>query len=47
MKSHEWKDSALCLNKDLLYSNEQDYLLKYTDNVPYSNSEIDYNLLDK
>lgn len=38
---------ALCLDKDLLTSDEQDYLLKYTDNVPYKHNEIDYELLDK
>lgn len=38
---------ALCLDKDLLTSDEQNYLLKYTDNVPYENNEIDYDLLDK
>ena len=38
---------ALCLDKDLLTSDEQIYLLKYTDNVPYEHNEIDYELLDK
>ena len=38
---------ALCLNKDLLYSNEQDFLIKYTDNVPYTINDINYDLLDK
>jgi predicted unusual protein kinase regulating ubiquinone biosynthesis (AarF/ABC1/UbiB family) len=38
---------ALCLDKDLLNSDEQDYLLKYTDNVPYKTNEIEYDLLDK
>jgi ubiquinone biosynthesis protein len=38
---------ALCLDKDLLTNDEQDYLLKYTDNVPYKHNEIDYELLDK
>ena len=38
---------ALCLNKDLLYPNEQEFLLKYTDNVPYSINDINYDLLDK
>jgi len=38
---------ALCLNNDLLYSEEQDFLLKYTDNVPYSINDINYDLLDK
>ena len=38
---------ALCLDKDLLTSDEQIYLLKYTDNVPYEDCEIEYELLDK
>ena len=38
---------ALCLNKDLLYSNEQDFLIKYTDNVPYTINDINYDLLNK
>jgi predicted unusual protein kinase regulating ubiquinone biosynthesis (AarF/ABC1/UbiB family) len=38
---------ALCFDKDLLSTEEQCYLLKYTDNVPYDTSEIDYDLLDK
>jgi len=38
---------ALCLAKNILDSEEQDFLLKYTDNVPYSISDIDYNMLDK
>ena len=38
---------ALCFDKDLLTIEEQDYLIKYTDNVPYQHNEIDYDLLDK
>jgi len=38
---------ALCLNKDLLYSNEQDFLIKYTDNVPYSINDINTELIHK
>ena len=38
---------ALCLNKDLLNSNEQDFLIKYTDNVPYTINDINYDLLNK
>ena len=38
---------SLCLAKDILHSEEEDFLIKYTDNVPYSISDIDYNLLDK
>lgn len=37
---------TLCLEKDILYNNEKDYLLKYTDNVPYKSEEVDYELLD-
>ena len=37
---------SLCLEKDILYENEKNYLLKYTDNVPYKNEEINYELLD-
>ena len=38
---------ALCFDKDLLSIEEQDYLIKYTDNVPYQHNEINYDLLDK
>lgn len=38
---------SICLAKDILHSEEEDFLIKYTDNVPYSISDIDYNLLDK
>jgi predicted unusual protein kinase regulating ubiquinone biosynthesis (AarF/ABC1/UbiB family) len=38
---------ALCLDKDILTNDEQEFLLKYTDNVPYKTNEIDYDLLDK
>ena len=38
---------ALCLNKDLLNSDEREFLIKYTDNVPYDPDEIEYELLDK
>tara|TARA_Y100000389_G_scaffold10942_1_gene10142 strand:- start:749 stop:2149 length:1401 start_codon:yes stop_codon:yes gene_type:complete len=37
---------SLCLEKDILYDNEKEYLLKYTDNVPYKSEEVDYELLD-
>lgn len=37
---------SLCLEKNILYNNEKDYLLKYTDNVPYKSEEVDYELLD-
>jgi predicted unusual protein kinase regulating ubiquinone biosynthesis (AarF/ABC1/UbiB family) len=38
---------ALCFDRDLLSIEEQDYLLKYTDNVPYNHNEIDHDLLHK
>ncbi len=38
---------SLCLDKNLLNENEKQYLLKYTDNVPYHNDEIDYEVLKK
>ena len=38
---------ALCVDKDILNNDEKDYLIKYTDSVPYNCSEIDYNLLNK
>ena len=38
---------ALCFDRDLLSIEEQDYLLKYTDNVPYKHNEIDHDLLHK
>jgi predicted unusual protein kinase regulating ubiquinone biosynthesis (AarF/ABC1/UbiB family) len=38
---------ALSLDKDLLTNDEQEFLLKYTDNVPYKTNEIDYDLLHK
>ena len=38
---------ALCLDKDILTNDEQEFLLKYTDNVPYKTNEIDYDLLHK
>jgi predicted unusual protein kinase regulating ubiquinone biosynthesis (AarF/ABC1/UbiB family) len=36
---------SLCLNEDLLYDNEKDYLINYCDNVPYTSDCIDYKLL--
>ena len=38
---------AICIDKDILNNEEKDYLIKYTDSVPYNSSEIDYNLLNK
>ena len=37
---------SLCLEKNILYEDEKEYLLKYTDNVPFKNEEINYELLD-
>ena len=37
---------SLALEKNILYDNEKEYLLKYTDNVPYINEEINYELLN-
>ena len=36
---------SLCLNEDLLYTSEKDYLINYCDNVPYTSDSIDYKLL--
>jgi predicted unusual protein kinase regulating ubiquinone biosynthesis (AarF/ABC1/UbiB family) len=38
---------SLCIDNNLLNENEKQYLLKYTDNVPYNNHEIDYEVLKK
>lgn len=38
---------GLCINKNILNNEEKDYLIKYTDNVPYDNTDIDYNTLNK
>jgi predicted unusual protein kinase regulating ubiquinone biosynthesis (AarF/ABC1/UbiB family) len=38
---------SLCINEKILYNNEKDYLLKYTDNVPFDADDIDYKLLDR
>lgn len=37
---------SLCLNDNILNNEEKDYLLKYTDNVPFLSSDIDYEILD-
>ena len=37
---------SLCLNDNILYDEEKDYLLKYTDNVPFLSSDIDYEIID-
>jgi len=38
---------SLCLDNNILNENEKEYLLKYTDNVPYHNDEIEYNVLNE
>lgn len=37
---------SLCLEQGILRDIEKDYLMKYTDNVPYSNEEVDFGMLD-
>ena len=37
---------SLCLEQGVLSEREKNYLLRYTDNVPYHTDEIDYNTLD-
>lgn len=37
---------ALCIQKNYLNDYEQEYLLKFTNNVPYSSHEIDYKLIN-
>ena len=37
---------SLCLEQGLLSEREKNYLMRYTDNVPYHTDEIDYNTLD-
>lgn len=37
---------TLCLEKNLLTENEKNFLIKYTDNVPYKDNEIDINYLE-
>lgn len=36
----------LCLEKELLYENEENYLLNFTDHVPFKDSEIDTDYLN-
>jgi len=38
---------STCINNNLLNEDEQNYFIKYTDNVPYKTEEIDYTVLDK
>ncbi len=37
---------SLCLEKGILTDIEKDYLMKYTDSVPYSNDEVDFEMLE-
>lgn len=37
---------SLCLDKNILNEKEREFLIKYTDSVPYSSDDIDYELLD-
>ncbi len=37
---------SLCINKDFLNEDEKNFLLKYTDNVPFNSSDIDYEILN-
>ena len=37
---------SLCLENQILNEDEQNYLIKYIDNVPYDSDSIDYTYLD-
>jgi predicted unusual protein kinase regulating ubiquinone biosynthesis (AarF/ABC1/UbiB family) len=37
---------SLCLQKDFLTKQEQEYLIKYTNNVPYTFNDIDFNIIN-
>ena len=37
---------SLCLEKNILNDQERDFLIKYTDSVPYNSDDIDYEILD-
>lgn len=37
---------SLCLEEGILTDIEKDYLMKYTDSVPYSNDEVDFEMLE-
>jgi ubiquinone biosynthesis protein len=37
---------SLCLDDNLLYENEKEYLIKYTDSVPFTKDDINYDILD-
>ena len=38
---------SLCINKHILSHSEKDFLIKYTDNVPFKSEEVDYDIIDK
>lgn len=38
---------AFCLEQNILFNDEKDYLIKYIDSVPFNTDEIDYELLDE
>ena len=38
---------SICIDNNLLNNNEKDYLIKYLDNVPYTNDDIDLYTLNK
>lgn len=38
---------SICFDKDLLNNDENNYLIKFLDNVPYKNEDIDYDTLYK
>jgi ubiquinone biosynthesis protein len=37
---------SLCLDDNLLYENEKEYLIKYTDSVPFTKDDINNDILD-
>jgi predicted unusual protein kinase regulating ubiquinone biosynthesis (AarF/ABC1/UbiB family) len=37
---------SLCLDKNILNEQEREFLIKYTDSVPYNSDDINYELLD-
>ena len=38
---------SICLEQNLLQTDEKDYLIKYIDSVPFNSDEIDYELLNE
>ena len=37
---------SICLQKDFLTKEEQNYLIKYTNNVPFKNSDVNFDLIN-